>query len=76
MTQVWFIGGTAANTSYLAQTFDQDGHAVGSAQIVESDTFNQAYSFGVTATNLQIAAEQADDPDFTSLVPSNNQTQN
>ena len=76
MTQVWFIGGTAANTSYLAQTFDQDGHAVGSAQIVESDTFNQAYSFGVTATNQQIAAEQADDPDFTSLVPSNNQTQN
>jgi len=76
MTQVWFIGGTAANTSYLAQTFDQDGHAVGSAQIVASDSFNQAYSFGVTATNLQIAAEQADDPDFTSLVPSNSQTQN
>lgn len=76
MTQVWFVGGTAANTSYLAQTFDQDGHAVGSAQIVASDSFNKAYSFGIDATAAQISSEQAADPDFTSLVPSNNQNHN
>jgi len=68
MTQVWFVGGTPANTSYLAQTFDDDGHAVGSAQIVGSQSFSDAQRLGVLATNAQIAAEQAADPDFTTLV--------
>ena len=76
MTQVWFVGGTPANTTYLAQTFDQDGHAVGGAQIVASQSFNEAQRLGVAATTAQVSAEQAADPDFTSLVPSNNQNQN
>ena len=76
MTQVWFVGGTPANTSYLAQTFDQDGHAVGGAQIVASQSFAEAQRLGVVATTAQLSAEQAADPDFTSLVPSTNQNNN
>lgn len=34
MTQILFQGGSAASPSYLAQSFDQDGHAVGSVQAV------------------------------------------
>ena len=76
MTQVWFVGGTAGKTSYLAQTFDDNGHAIGSAQIVGSQSFNDAQRLGVVATNAQIAAEQAADPDFTSLVGAASNTQN
>ena len=69
MTQVLFAGGTPASTSFVAQSFDEQGRAVGSSQIVESQTFNAAQQMGVAATNEQIKVEQAADPNFTSPVP-------
>jgi hypothetical protein len=75
MTQVLFAGGTPASTSFVAQSFDEQGRAVGSSQIVASQTFNAAQRLGVTATNAQIALEQAADPNFTSPVPDTNSGQ-
>jgi hypothetical protein len=69
MTQVLFAGGTPASTSFVAQSFDDQGRAVGSSQIVASQTFNAAQQMGVTATNAQIALEQAADPNYLSSVP-------
>jgi hypothetical protein len=45
---------------------------------VGSQSFSDAQRLGVLATNAQIAAEQAADPDFTSLVgaASSNSNQN
>ena len=70
MTQVWFVGGTAANTSYLAQTFDDDGRAIGSAQIVAGQSFTDAQRLGVAATSMQVALEQANDVNHTNSLPS------
>jgi hypothetical protein len=70
VTQVWFVGGTASNTSYLAQAFDDVGRAVGSAQIVAGQSFTDAQRLGVAATNAQIALEQANDINHTNLLPS------
>jgi hypothetical protein len=70
MTQVWFVGGNAANTSYLAQTFDEDGRAVGSAQIVAGQSFTDAQRLGVSATKDQIALEQDNDVNHTNSLPS------
>jgi hypothetical protein len=75
MTQVLFAGGTPASTSFVAQSFDDQGRAVGSSQIVASQTFNAAQEMGVAATTTQIQAEQAADPNFTSLVPDTNSSQ-
>ena len=79
MNQVWFVGGTAANTTYVAQTFDHDGHAVGSAQIVAGQSFNDAQRLGVAATSAQVLIEQDLDPNHTNALPSdglNHNTQN
>jgi hypothetical protein len=70
MTQVWFVGGTAANTSYLAQTFDDDGCAIGSAQIVAGQSFTDAQRLGVAATSMQVVLEQANDANHTNSLPS------
>jgi hypothetical protein len=75
MTQVLFAGGTPASTSFVAQSFDDQGRAVGSSQIVASQTFNAAQEMGVAATTTQIQAEQAADPNFTSLVTDTNSSQ-
>ena len=76
LDQVIFASGSAANTSFLAQTFDAAGQALGSVQVASSQSFTEAQRLGVVATNSQITAENLADPSFTTLVPSDNQNRN
>jgi hypothetical protein len=74
--QVLFASGSPAKPSYLAQTFDDAGHALGSIQVASSQSFAEAQRLGVVATTNQITAENLADPSFTTLVPSDNQNRN
>ena len=76
MTQVWFKETT--NTSkedFVTQVFDNDGHALGVAQVVNTTSFNAATKLGADLTNAQITLENSQDPNHTTLInPNNNNT--
>ena len=73
MTQVWFVETTnTSNADFVTQVFDQDGHALGVAQVVNSNSFNAATQLGAQLTTAQITLENSQDPNYTTLVNQNN----
>ena len=77
MTQVWFVETTnTSKADFVTQVFDHDGHALGVAQVVSSNSFNAATQLGAQLTTAQIALENSQDPNHTILVNPNNNNQN
>ena len=76
MTQVWFVETTnTSKADFVTQVFDNDGHALGVAQVVNTTSFNAATQLGAQLTNAQITLENSQDPNDTILInPNNNQT--
>ena len=76
MTQVWFVETTnTSKADFVTQVFDNDGHALGVAQVVNTTSFNAATQLGAQLTTAQITLENSQDPNHTILInPNNNQT--
>jgi len=76
MTQVWFVETTnTSKADFVTQVFDNDGHALGVAQVVNTTSFNAATKLGADLTNAQITLENSQDPNHTTLInPNNNNT--
>ena len=76
MTQVWFKETTnTSKADFVTQVFDNDGHALGVAQVVNTTSFNAATQLGAQLTTAQITLENSQDPNHTILInPNNNQT--
>jgi hypothetical protein len=75
MTQVWFVETTnTSKADFVTQVFDNDGHALGVAQVVNTTSFNAATQLGAQLTTAQITLENSQDPNHTILInPNNNQ---
>lgn len=75
MTQVWFVETTnTSKADFVTQVFDNDGHALGVAQVVNTTSFNAATQLGAQLTTAQITLENSQDPNHTTLInPNNNQ---
>ena len=75
MTQVWFVETTnTSKADFVTQVFDNDGHALGVAQVVNTTSFNAATQLGAQLTTAQITLENSQDSNLTTLVnPNNNQ---
>ena len=77
MTQVWFVETTnTSKADFVTQVFDHDGHALGVAQVVSSNSFNAATQLGAQLTTAQINLENSQDPNHTILINPNNNNQN
>ncbi|WP_341886534.1 Ig-like domain-containing protein [Synechococcus sp. UW140] len=75
MTQVWFVETTnTSKADFLTQVFDNDGHALGVAQVVNTTSFNAATQLGAQLTTAQTNLENSQDQNHTILIPSNDQT--
>ena len=73
MTQVWFVETTnTSKADFVTQVFDNDGHALGVAQVVNTTSFNAATRLGAQLTTAQITLENSQDSNLTILVNPNN----
>ena len=73
MTQVWFVETTnTSKADFVTQVFDNDGHALGVAQVVNTTSFNAATQLGAQLTNAQITLENSQDPNHTIPIDPNN----
>lgn len=73
MTQVWFVETTnTSKADFVTQVFDNDGHALGVAQVVNTTSFNAATKLGADLTNAQITLENSQDPNHTIPIDPNN----
>lgn len=73
MTQVWFVETTnTSKADFVTQVFDNDGHALGVAQVVNTTSFNAATQLGAQLTTAQITLENSQDPNHTIPIDPNN----